>query len=259
MTNGPGTTDSGVLAGNNAVLHLTGRYLRDCLSGDPTSAKRLGRFLEAVPGSLPADLDAEGPLCGQFGENGQVRAGISFDDEGGQRLGRADGRIGRKGRRFSGCPADALHAASRSEQVPCQDELGAADVVDHYVDRSLKSLQSDQNLVGAGLGQPLPAGGRAYGRDHMGTGPRRQLDGEPADPAGGAGDQHPLVRSEPGGPQRTQRRHPGDRQSRGPTPTDRVRTGTRAYVTAATDGNRRTHHQVSRSCMIAGAAPGLAL
>lgn len=47
----------------------------------------------------------------------------------------------------------------------------------------------------------------------MGTGPRCQLDGEPADPAGGPGDQHPLVRPEPGGPQRAQCRHSGDRQS----------------------------------------------
>ncbi|MEV7323153.1 hypothetical protein [Streptomyces sp. NPDC093970] len=90
--------------------------------------------------------------------------------------------------------------------------MGAADAVDDHVDRSLESFQPDQHLAGTGLGQPLTAGGRAHGRDHVRAGPRRQLDGEPADSAGGTGDQHPLARSDPGGPQRAQRRHSGDRQ-----------------------------------------------
>ena len=60
----------------------------------------------------------------------------------------------------------------------------------------------------------LAAGWRADRGDHLRTRVCRQLHGEPTNPAGGAGDQHPLAQDRAGSTQGPQRGNAGHRQRR---------------------------------------------
>ena len=94
-------------------------------------------------------------------------------------------------------------------------EAGASDRLEQQVERLAVRLELGDQLVGAELLQPRAALGAPHHAGDMGAGALGELDREPADTAGRAGDQHAAAEQRAADLERPDRGQAGDGQRGG--------------------------------------------